>query len=128
MTQLVRCPLCGSDKGYVLADGSTFRWRGVQCAGCGQEVSECRSDNDTSLNAPKPARDAAADDAWNEAGAYAERLRLALKWYGDEANALAKHVATGVHTSAVLASVTVLSIDAGGRAEAAIRSNEKAKT
>jgi hypothetical protein len=48
------------------------------------------------------------------------RLRVAMEWYRDEARALAVNVATGVHTAAVLASVTVLSLDAGKRADAAL--------
>ena len=47
-------------------------------------------------------------------------LREALEWYRDEAEALARNVATGVHTQAVLASVTVLAIDRGKRAETAL--------
>ncbi len=55
-----------------------------------------------------------------------ERLRVALMWYADEARTLGKSVATGVHTNAVLASVTVLAADAGSRAEAAMRQEPKA--
>lgn len=76
--ELCRCPLCGADKGYRLSEGSTFRWWSVQCAGCGQEVSECRSNNATQFDAPKPARWPAADEQWNSAGAHAQGLRTAL--------------------------------------------------
>ena len=82
---LTPCPLCGSDVGYKLRDGDTFSWWNVDCAGCGSTVSECRSDSSTKLGAPKPERWIAADDAWNDAGAYSfglraevERLRAAL--------------------------------------------------
>jgi hypothetical protein len=51
------------------------------------------------------------------------RLRAALAWYGDEAAALSKHMASGAHTQAVLASLTVLSLDAGRRAAAALGPN-----
>lgn len=49
-----------------------------------------------------------------------EALRAALVWYRDEAAALHRHMGNGVHTNAVLASVTVLALDAGARADAAI--------
>lgn len=49
-----------------------------------------------------------------------EALRAALIWYRDEAAALHKYVESGAHTNAVLASVTVLALDAGARADAAI--------
>ena len=44
----------------------------------------------------------------------------ALEWYRDEARALAKNMAGGAHTAGVLASVTVLSLDAGQRADAGL--------
>jgi len=47
-------------------------------------------------------------------------LRDALEWYRDEAEALGRHLPTGAHTDAVLASLTVLSIDGGARARAAL--------
>lgn len=75
---LVRCPLCGADQGYHLADGETYRWWRVQCASCGGEVSECRSNRETRLDAAKPERWAPADEAWNDAGAHAQKLREAL--------------------------------------------------
>lgn len=40
----------------------------------------------------------------------------ALEWYADEARALAKHLPSGTHTQAVIACLTVLSLDGGGRA------------
>lgn len=52
-----------------------------------------------------------------------ERLRAALEWYRDEAKALAKNMAGGAHTQGVLASVTVLTLDAGQRADAALVPN-----
>lgn len=75
---LVGCPFCGANSGYTLGDGSTFRWWTVLCAGCGAGVAECRSDNRTKLDAPKPDKWAAADAAWNEAGAHAHKLRVSL--------------------------------------------------
>lgn len=83
MSDLVHCPLCGADKGYTLADGSSYRWLSVRCDACGQEVSECPNVG-TPWNAPKPARNTAADAAWNEAGAYADRMRRLLIWYADK--------------------------------------------
>lgn len=47
----------------------------------------------------------------------------ALEWYRDEAKALAKNLEGGAHTNAVLASVTVLSLDAGRRADTALGHN-----
>lgn len=44
----------------------------------------------------------------------------ALRWYASEAEALARHLAKGEHTDAVLASLTVLSLDRGTRAQSAI--------
>lgn len=73
--KLLPCPLCGAKSGYTLADGSTYRWWSVQCAECGQELSECRSNGSTRLDDLKPARRQQADEAWNEAGAHAESLR-----------------------------------------------------
>jgi hypothetical protein len=73
--KLTPCPLCGADKGYELQDGSTFRWWSVQCASCGQEVSECRSDGIAGFDDPKPHRHLSADGQWMEAGAYAQGLR-----------------------------------------------------
>ena len=77
-TKLFACPLCGADKGYMLQGGSTYRWWEVCCKACGEAVTECRSDRNTSLDAPKPDRDIAADEAWNAAGQYAEGLRKTL--------------------------------------------------
>jgi len=47
----------------------------------------------------------------------------ALEWYRDEAKALAKNMAGGAHMSGVLASVTVLALDAGQRADAVLGPN-----
>lgn len=47
----------------------------------------------------------------------------ALEWYRDETKALAKNMAGGAHTSGVLASVTVLALDAGQRADTALTPN-----
>ena len=52
-----------------------------------------------------------------------ERLRTSLKWYRDEAKALAKNMAGGAHAAGVLASVMVLSLDAGQRADVALGPN-----
>lgn len=54
-----------------------------------------------------------------------ETLRTALLWYADEAESLAKHMQHGAHTDAVLASLTVLSLDGGRRARAALAAQEK---
>lgn len=78
---LVPCPMCGADKGYTLTDGSTYRWWSVRCSDCGQEVGECRSSGYAKMKEPKPARDKDADEVWNDAGAYAERLRLVAAEY-----------------------------------------------
>ena len=49
------------------------------------------------------------------------RLRDALDWYADEARACAANSGSGKHTAAesLLASVTVLALDGGKRADAA---------
>lgn len=49
-----------------------------------------------------------------------DAVRQALEWYAAEAEALAKNTATGAHTQAVLASVTVLALDGGRKARAAL--------
>lgn len=47
-------------------------------------------------------------------------IEEALTWYADEARALAKNLLSGAHTAAVLASLTVLAIDGGRRADEAL--------
>jgi hypothetical protein len=69
------CPLCGGKSGYSLSDGSTFRWWEVACKDCGEQIGECRSDQGTKLDAPKPERWVQADLHWNEAAAHAQGLR-----------------------------------------------------
>ena len=65
-----------------------------------------------------------ADERGDEAMRRAHAAEATLEWYADEARALAKHMAGGAHSEAVLASVTVLALDAGKRAEAAMRPNK----
>ena len=76
---LVPCPLCGTDAGYRLVDGNTYRWWGVRCGACSELVSECRSDCRTDMGRALPKRWPSADDARNEAGRHAQRLRDALQ-------------------------------------------------
>lgn len=47
-------------------------------------------------------------------------LRTALEWYADEARAFAKNSASANQYHALLASVAVLSLDNGRRADAAL--------
>jgi hypothetical protein len=77
---LVACPFCGGRKGYTLDNGNTYRWWEVRCGKCGELVTDCRSDHRTTFDKPKPARWEAADNAWNSAGAYAERQRELVRW------------------------------------------------
>lgn len=77
-TELVRCPLCGEDKGYTLGTADTYRWWTVCCGACGRQVDECRSDGNTSMAAAKPLSWPAADEVWNHAGALAETLRVTV--------------------------------------------------
>jgi hypothetical protein len=77
MTALVPCPLCGYSEGYYLREGSTYRWWEVSCRACSDQVSECRADRDVSLTIE--CTHPRADAAWNEAGAYAEALRVACQ-------------------------------------------------
>lgn len=77
-TPLVACPLCGHDGDYLLTEGSTYRWWLVQCKHCGGTVSECGSDRRAGLGTTLPDRWPLADEAWNQAGAHAQSLRLAL--------------------------------------------------
>lgn len=78
--RLVACPMCGAGKGYSLSDGSTHRWWRVTCADCGRFVDECRSDDRMRLGGILPDRCESADRAWNEAGAYGDRLRTAAQY------------------------------------------------
>jgi len=54
-----------------------------------------------------------------------ERIRAALSWYADEARACAKHSADKSFSApqALLASVTVLALDGGRRADEALKPN-----
>ena len=78
MTALVPCPLCGGSKGYTLAkphcDYKRFE---VQCSVCGEPVTDCLAGNRRFDDEP-PSSSTKADAAWNEAGAYAEGLRVSV--------------------------------------------------
>lgn len=76
---LVGCPLCGADNGYLLAEGSTYRWWLAQCKHCGGTVAECASDCRTTAGTVLPDRWPAADRAWNDAGGYANSLRVEVE-------------------------------------------------
>ena len=54
-------------------------------------------------------------------------LRAALIWYADEARAFAKNTGSEKHTAAeaLLASVTVLALDGGRRADAAMATHKE---
>jgi predicted RNA-binding Zn-ribbon protein involved in translation (DUF1610 family) len=77
--RLFACPLCGGDKGYTLRNGSTYRWWIVSCAACGEDIGECAAHRQKAYHAPFPERWGHADEHWNAVGAYAERLRVALR-------------------------------------------------
>jgi hypothetical protein len=72
-TNLVPCPLCGAESGYVLSDGNPCWWS-VQCAACGQETCEARATYPAETTPPT----AAADLAWNAAGQHTNRLRMGI--------------------------------------------------
>ena len=74
MTQLKPCPLCGGTSGYVLHPGESHRWWSIDCAQCGRTIDDCRSDRRTNTDSQLPASWPAADEAWNEAAAYADKL------------------------------------------------------
>ena len=40
---LLPCPFCGH-KGVGMREGTTFRWRIIQCLGCGATCGEVRAD------------------------------------------------------------------------------------
>lgn len=61
------CPLCGTSEGYSLSEGETFRWWEVVCRGCGESITECRSDPNTPHRVGPPDRHPNADAAWQEA-------------------------------------------------------------
>jgi hypothetical protein len=65
------CPICGSEKGYRLWPGSTYRWWAVQCWECGREIGECRTQNVTIV----ANRCIAADEVWQDASAYSAALK-----------------------------------------------------
>jgi hypothetical protein len=75
--KLVPCPLCGADEGYKLYEGSTIRWWSVCCASCEQEISEARKANPEELTP----RTRPADEVWNKAEEYAERMRIGHQRY-----------------------------------------------
>ena len=89
MTELVPCPLCGGASGYTLKNGSTYRWHYAYCASCGEVVAECCAGELRFEEEPPTTRTAEADTAWNEAGAYAEGLRVER----DRLAELCRHVA-----------------------------------
>ena len=64
-----------------------------------------------------------AADALEQQAAQIEALRAALEWYADEARACEKNSKVGNYYAgdAILASVTVLALDGGKRADAALR-------
>lgn len=64
--------------------------------------------------------------AWYLRGDEIEALRVALNWYADEARACAKnsHACRHGAADALLASVTVLALDGGKRADAALRQEQ----
>ena len=51
------------------------------------------------------------------------KMREALLWYMDEAKAIAKHLIEKPNEHALLASLTVLALDAGNRAKKALAEN-----
>jgi hypothetical protein len=81
------CPFCGSQGGYNLQDGDTYRWWHVMCADCGEQVATCSSDRRTHLGGMLPDRWKPADEAWNTAGQRAADLMAALQ----EADRLMDH-------------------------------------
>ena len=73
---LVPCPFCGGEDGYRVHEGSTFRWRSLHCAACGELVTEARNTaNRHEIPTDSTPRYSAGDEAWNAAGAYAQGLR-----------------------------------------------------
>jgi hypothetical protein len=77
--KLLPCPMCGSDKGYSLSEGSTYRWWNVICNGCGRTIDECASDRRMTANTELPKHWEDADETWNDAAEYAHKLTLARK-------------------------------------------------
>lgn len=59
-SELLPCPMCGESKGYVLHEGSTYRWWNVVCNGCGRIIDECSSDGRTVLHEKLPEKWVAA--------------------------------------------------------------------
>ena len=73
---LLPCPFCGGEDGYRVHEGSTFRWRNLLCADCGEMVAEARNTaNPHEIPTDSTPRYADGDEAWNVAGAYAQGLR-----------------------------------------------------
>jgi hypothetical protein len=69
------CPFCGSQDGYNLQDGDTYRWWDVMCADCSEQVAACHSDRRTHIGGIRPDRWEPADEAWNAASQHAADLR-----------------------------------------------------
>lgn len=78
---LLPCPLCGDGAGYGLDDGETSRWWRVSCKSCGEQVTECRADTKLPRYKPLPINCPAAHTAWNDAAAYAEKMRIGYVRY-----------------------------------------------
>lgn len=76
LVRLLPCPMCGAERGYTLAQGSTHRWLRVSCAACGRDIGECRADPTHPYSATLPLRWRLADDEWNDAAAHAQALRV----------------------------------------------------
>lgn len=84
MVDLVPCPLCGGEDGYALHSGSTYRWYYVHCVSCGEVVAECLAGEHRFDDQPPATRIENADEVWNQAGAYAEGLRVEVKRLKEE--------------------------------------------
>jgi len=67
-----------------------------------------------------------AADALEKQAAQIEAMRAALEWYADEARSCEKNSKVGNYYAgdAILASVTVLALDGGKRADAALRQEQ----
>ncbi len=116
------CPFCNRDSDLRVGEWLRGKWF-VSCNGCDADGPMGRKREEAVAAWNRRAALSSRSGSAAETAGWIMRLEKALKWYRDEAVALSKHMPSGAHTQAVLASLTVLSLDGGRRADAAMGSD-----